>query len=111
MIRRIYNLPRATGKSTRCMYLSEHYQAPVLYRSPIIKEIMEVRATNFDIDMPAALTIDDIINNAGKNIDKIIIDEPLQVLSVLIDKLVGHKVDIISMAFSNDGYDYDYDKE
>lgn len=56
----IYNLPRAAGKTTRMLYLSEHYQAPILCFSTSNKEILMERAKEFGIDIPDPLSINDI---------------------------------------------------
>lgn len=93
---RIYNLPRASGKTTRLMYLSEHYQVPILCCSSDMKDILIERARQYGIDIPTPMTIHDWRWNGSGNNRKVIIDEPFHVLSDLLN------TEIVATAFSDD---------
>lgn len=93
---RIYNLPRASGKTTRLMYLSEHYQVPILCWSSDMKDILIERARQYGIDIPTPMTIHDWRWNVSGNNRKVIIDEPFHVLSDLLN------AEIVATAFSDD---------
>ena len=98
-MKRFYNLPRAAGKTTRMMYLSEHYQVPILCHSSATKKLLINKAKQYGIDMPIPLDITDIksnINIGSSNITKAIIDEPLAILERLID------AEIVAMAYSDE---------
>ena len=92
----IYNLPRASGKTTRLMYLSEHYQVPILCCSSAMKDILIERARQYGVDMPNPMTIHDWRWNESDNNRKVIIDEPFHVLSDLLN------AEIVATAFSDD---------
>jgi len=66
----IYNLPRASGKTTRLMYLSEHYQVPILCCSSAMKDILIERARQYGVDMPNPMTIHDWRWNENGIIEK-----------------------------------------
>lgn len=92
----IYNLPRASGKTIRLMYLSEHYQVPILCCSSETKDILIARAKQYGIDMPNPMTIYDWRLNESGNNRKVIIDEPFHILRDLLD------AEIVATAFSDD---------
>ena len=60
-MKRFYNLPRAAGKTTRLLYLSEHYQTPILCTHDK-KHILIEKANQFGIDIPTPIDVNDIKN-------------------------------------------------
>lgn len=98
--KKIYNLPRAAGKTTRMMYLSEHYQVPILC-TVTGKHIIKEKAAKFGIDIPEPITPQDIV---GKKIkcNEIIIDEAEFVLKDLIVAITGNPVSVVAASISDE---------
>lgn len=96
-MKRFYNLPRAAGKTTRLLYLSEHYQTPILCTHDK-KHILIERANQFGIDIPTPIDVNDIKNKkiSFDEINEVIIDEPI----LVFQNLIGTK--IIAMAYSDE---------
>lgn len=97
-----YNLPRGSGKSTRMMYLSEHYQAPIICHSDSHKEYIMWQARTFGIDIPEPISLDELFSDTFSdtkkslnNLDQIIIDESSILLGQIINRLIGKNVEIL----------------
>lgn len=100
-----YNLPRGSGKSTRMMYLSEHYQAPIICHSDSHKEYIMQQARKFGIDIPEPISLDELFSDTKKflnNLDQIIIDESSILLGQIINRLIGKNVEILAETCSRE---------
>lgn len=98
--KKIYNLPRAAGKTTRMMYLSEHYQVPILC-TVTGKHIIQKKAAKFGIDIPEPITPQDIVDKKIK-CDEIIIDEAEFVLKDLIVAITKQPVSVVAASMSDE---------
>lgn len=99
-----YNLPRGSGKSTRMMYLSEHYQAPIICHSDSHKEYIMWQAKTFGIDIPEPISLDELFSSTEKsfdNLDEIIIDESSILLGQIINRLMGKNIKVLAETCSN----------
>lgn len=94
-----YNLPRGSGKTTRAIYLSEHYQAPIVCHSDTHKEYVMWQARTFGIDIPEPISLDELFSSDEKpleDLNQIIIDESSILLSQIINRLTGKNVEILA---------------
>ena len=100
-----YNLPRCSGKTTRMMYLSEHYQTPIICHSDSHKEYIMWQARTFGIDIPEPISLDELFSDTKKsldNLDQIIIDESSILLGQIINRLIGKNVEILAETCSKE---------
>ena len=84
-MKRVYNLPRGAGKTTRMLYLSEYLQVPILCRSKTAKDCLIGRANEYGIMIPEPITPNDL-SNKKFNFRNILVDESLEVLDVILNK-------------------------
>ncbi len=99
---RIFNLPRAAGKSMRMVYASEFHKIPILCPDNTAKEYLLFLSGKFGIEIPEPITVDKLDEYKEKNQGKkdILIDEPLIVLEELL-KRKSRAFNIIGCAFSD----------
>ena len=86
----ILNLPRARGKTTRAVIMSEHYKYPILALTKAQARIIKDRAKELDANIPEPISICDI--PTCKN--GLIIDEGIHTLLTLIRDKANYPIDI-----------------
>lgn len=100
---RIFNLPRAGGKSMRMVYASEFHKIPILCANDSMKDNLLYLSKQFGIEIPEPITVDELDKYKESNQGKkdILIDEPLIVLEALLKKK-SRGFNIIGCAFSDE---------
>lgn len=100
---RIFNLPRAAGKSMRMIYASEFHKVPILCKDKDMKECLLDLSKRFGLEIPEPITISELDEYKEKNQGKkdILIDEPLLVLEELL-KSKSRGFNIIGCALSDE---------
>lgn len=101
---RIFNLPRAGGKTMRMLYASEFQNVPILCRDQAYKSELMYKAKFLGIDIPEPITVYDLIHKSeGKEFRGILVDEALTVLREIIRQVThGRASEVIGMAFSDE---------
>lgn len=99
---RMFNLPRAGGKSMRMVYASEFHKIPILCVNNSAKDNLLYLSKQFGIEIPEPITVGELDEYKEKNQGKkdILIDEPLIVLEELL-KRKSRGFNIIGCAFSD----------
>lgn len=96
---RIFNLPRASGKTTRLVYMSEAQNIPILCCSQCDKKILQERANIYGLKIPEPILIDEL---RGRDVNEILIDEGMVTLQKLINVMACHSVKIKAVTMTVD---------
>lgn len=96
---KIYNLPRANGKTTRLLYMSEAQNIPILCCNQCDKKIIQEKADHYGLKIPEPICIDEL---RGRDIKEILIDEALITLQKLINVVADHSVEIKAVTITTD---------
>ncbi len=87
---RIFNLPRAGGKTTRMLYASEFQQIPILCKNQKYKGFLQDKARFLGIDIPEPVTVKEFLDKPRSlSTHEILIDEALMVLCEIIKQIAG----------------------
>lgn len=82
---RVFNLPRATGKSMRMLYASEFNNLPILCCDHVNKECLKDLASRSKIKIPEPITVDEFVQNKYKY-PNVLVDEALYVLKAFLGR-------------------------
>ena len=87
---RIFNLPRAGGKTTRMLYASEFQQIPILCKDYKYKGFLQDKAKFLGINIPEPITVKEFLDKPRSlGAHEILIDEALMVLCEIIKQIAG----------------------
>lgn len=84
---KLFNLPRAGGKSMRMIYASEFNNVPILCVNEVSKEHLLYLSRIYKVNIPEPITVNQFITGRYKNkgyCDKILVDEAISVLQTII---------------------------
>ena len=88
---KIFNLPRASGKTMRLLYASEFNNAPILCATITQKQYLMEKARNLGLKIPEPISVADVVcNKLNRDTIKdrdILIDEVPMVLQNLLNAL------------------------
>ena len=93
---KVFNLPRATGKSMRMLYASEFNNVPILCANRSSKESLVDLARRYRIKITEPITVDDFVQNKHKY-HNVLVDEALSVLKMFLGR-----TNIIGLTLSDD---------
>ena len=79
----VYSFGRGKGKSTRAIYLSEHFNSPILVTTSDQRENLLALARKLGVTIPTPITVTEL-GRIGKHINNYIVDEADAVLSSLV---------------------------
>lgn len=99
---KLFNLPRAGGKSMRMIYASEFNNAPILCVNEVSKEHLLHLSRIYKIDIPEPITVNQLITGRYKSkgyYNKILVDEAISVLQAIIK---ANGVEMIGCAMSDE---------
>lgn len=101
---RIFNLPRAGGKTMRMLYASEFQKVPILCRDQSSKASLMDKAGFWGIKIPDPITVHDLVHRPKEiNLQGILVDEALTVLREVIRQVTyGTVTDVAAMTFSDE---------
>jgi len=91
---KIFNLPRAAGKSMRMVYASEFNNAPILCANPIMKDHLKCIAKKYGIKIPEPITVSEL--NKLYNVTDVLVDD------IPINEISNKNINIIGYAFSDE---------
>ena len=105
---RIFNLPRAGGKTMRMLYASEFQRIPILCRNQAYKAGLMYKAEFLGIDIPEPITVHDLMcESEGKDFRGVLVDEALTVLREIIRQVTHGRVsEVIGIAFSDEANEH-----
>lgn len=87
---KIFNLPRAGGKTTRMLYASEFQQIPILCKDQNYKSFLRDKAKFLGINIPEPITVREFLDKPRTlSAHEILIDEALMVLCEIIKQIAG----------------------
>lgn len=87
---KIFNLPRAGGKTTRMLYASEFQQIPILCKDQNYKSFLQDKAKFLGINIPEPITVREFLDKPRSlSAHEILIDEALMVLCEIIKQIAG----------------------
>lgn len=97
---KIFNLPRAAGKSMRMVYASEFNNAPILCANISAKEHIKDMAKTYGVNIPEPIAVSELDKYRGEyhGIVNILVDETLLVLT----NLLGRRFNIIGCTLSDE---------
>lgn len=96
---RIFNLPRATGKTMRMLYASEFNNVPIMCRNGASKMYLIDTAKRYRIKIPEPITVNEFIRDKH-NYPDVLIDEAFCVLKAFLGN-----TNIVGMTFSDEDMD------
>lgn len=98
---KLFNLPRAGGKSMRMIYASEFNNVPILCVNEVSKGHLLHLSRIYKINIPEPITVNQFITRRYKNKGccKILVDEAIFVLQAIIK---ANGVEMIGCAMSDE---------
>lgn len=96
----ILNIPRGRGKTTYLIFRSHVTGYPILCTDRNHCDLIQSKAKYMDIEIPAPISVKDYIS-PGKHKSKVLVDEGLLALSVLL----GSEIDTVTMSEKELGSD------
>ena len=93
---KVFNLPRATGKSMSMLYAGEFNNVPILCANRSSKESLVDLARRYRIKITEPITVDDFVQNKHKY-QNVLVDEALSVLKMFLGR-----TNIIGLTLSDD---------
>lgn len=96
---RIFNLPRAAGKSMRMIYASEFHKVPILCKDKDMKECLLDLSKRFGLEIPEPITINEIERGKlrGCRTKKVIIDEGYNIIANALKEYIGCEVAAVTL--------------
>lgn len=87
----VYGIERGKGKSTRAIYLSGHFNSPILVPTSDCRENILALARNLGVTIPTPITVAEL-SRIGTHVDNYVVDEADAVLSLLVAKASDGRV-------------------
>lgn len=88
---KLFNLPRAGGKSMRMIYASEFQNVPILCMNETHKEHLLYLAHKFNIKIPEPITVKQLLGR-GNYRDKFLVDEAIVILQEILKQQYGAEI-------------------